>query len=132
MNERLQQFLSAENISQSQLAERIGVARASISHILSGRNRPGFDFMDSMARNFPALNLDWLITGRGRMYKTLSEGHEEERPAPVAQDGRESLFSTLDNAGEKADTKPDNNTPNSYPTRITVFYSDGRFKDLDI
>ncbi|MCR5709058.1 MAG: helix-turn-helix domain-containing protein, partial [Bacteroidales bacterium] len=45
MNERLIKFLSAENITQSQLADTLGVARASISHILSGRNKPGFDFL---------------------------------------------------------------------------------------
>ena len=68
MNTRLKQFLTAENISQSQFADTLGVARASISHILSGRNKPGFDFLASLARHYPSLNLTWLITGRGRMY----------------------------------------------------------------
>ena len=67
MNARLQQFLVAENISQAQFAETIGVARASISHILSGRNKPGFDFIESISRHFPKLNLEWLVSGRGRM-----------------------------------------------------------------
>ena len=53
MDKRLQQFLDAENISQAQLAETLGVARAGISHILSGRNKPGFDFLESMATRFP-------------------------------------------------------------------------------
>ena len=66
MNKRLQQFLSAENISQSQFAEKIGVAKASVSHILSGRNKPGFEFIESMANCYPNLNLDWLIGGKGR------------------------------------------------------------------
>ena len=51
MNNRLQRFLDAENITQSQLAERLGVAKASISHILAGRNKPGFDFIQSMAQD---------------------------------------------------------------------------------
>lgn len=70
MNKRLQQFLSAENISQSQFADKIGVTKASVSHILSGRNKPGFEFIESMADCYPNLNLDWLIGGKGRMYKT--------------------------------------------------------------
>ena len=69
MDKRLQQFLSAENISQSSLADSLGVTRASITHILSGRNRPGFDFIEQMALHYPSLSLDWLITGKGRMYK---------------------------------------------------------------
>lgn len=70
MNQRLQQFILSENISQSQFADSIGVARASISHILSGRNKPGFDFIVSMSKRYPNLNLEWLINGVGEMYKT--------------------------------------------------------------
>lgn len=76
MNTRLKQFLTAENISQSQFADTLGVARASISHILSGRNKPGFDFLASLARHYPSLNLTWLITGRGRMYENSQQPAE--------------------------------------------------------
>ncbi|MBQ3941506.1 MAG: helix-turn-helix transcriptional regulator, partial [Bacteroidales bacterium] len=57
MNTRLLRFLEAENISQSQFADSIGVARASISHILSGRNKPGFDFLEKLASQYPNLSL---------------------------------------------------------------------------
>ena len=69
MNKRLEQFLIAENISQAQFADKVGVARASVSHILSGRNKPGFDFIERIARSYPALSLEWLINGKGKMYK---------------------------------------------------------------
>ncbi len=69
MNERLQQFLAAENISQSQFAETIGVARASVSHILAGRNRPGYDFICSLLEHYPSLNSEWILMGKGKMYK---------------------------------------------------------------
>ena len=72
MDKRLQQFLEAENISQAQLADTLGVARAGISHILSGRNKPGFDFLEAMATHFPQISMDWLLTGKGRMYKDPS------------------------------------------------------------
>ncbi len=82
MNRRLQQFLSAENISQSQFAETLGVARANISHILSGRNKPGFDFIEKLLRAYPALNLDWLVTGKGKMYKSIGQPVKEEQTPP--------------------------------------------------
>jgi len=72
MNQRLQQFLAAENISQAQFADTIEVARASISHVLAGRNKPGYDFIRSIADHYPKLNLDWLITGKGKMYRDNS------------------------------------------------------------
>ena len=74
MNERLQHFLKAENISRSQLADSLGVARASITHIISGRNKPGFDFLENISLRYPALNLDWLVTGRGKMYRNPLDG----------------------------------------------------------
>jgi transcriptional regulator with XRE-family HTH domain len=80
MNKRLLQFITAENISQSQFADNIGVARASVSHIIAGRNKPGFDFVEKMARAFPALNIEWLITGRGKMYKSAL-GEQPQKPS---------------------------------------------------
>lgn len=68
MNIRISQFLTAENITQAQFADTIGVARASISHIIAGRNKPSYDFIASVLKNYPALNPQWLILGKGRMY----------------------------------------------------------------
>ena len=51
MNNRLKQFLAAENISQAQFAETINVVRASVSHVLAGRNNPGYDFIKSIKQN---------------------------------------------------------------------------------
>ena len=83
MDKRLQQFLDAENISQAQLADTLGVARAGISHILSGRNKPGFDFLEAMALRYPQISMDWLLTGKGRMYKDAA-GSSAENPVFAA------------------------------------------------
>ena len=110
MNERLLKFLSAENITQSQLADTLGVARASISHILSGRNKPGFDFLESIARNYPSLSLEWLVTGRGKMYRS----HPEE--------SQESIEASLFGPSERqAPTKIE---------RIVVFFDDGTYREF--
>lgn len=72
MEKRLQQFLSAEGITQTRFAEVMGVTKGSVSQLLAGRNRPGYDFIEKLLKNFPDINIDWLITGKGRMYKRLS------------------------------------------------------------
>lgn len=69
MNTRLSRFLAAENITQSQFADSIGVARASISHIISGRNKPSYEFIAAMMKRYPQINPEWLILGTGKMYK---------------------------------------------------------------
>ena len=84
MDKRLLQFLEAENISQSRLAEILDVNRSGITHILSGRNRPGFDFIEQMALHYPSLSLDWLISGRGRMYKDAAETLPGKRIVKIA------------------------------------------------
>lgn len=69
MNTRLKQFLSAENITQAQFADNINVVRASVSHVLSGRNNPSYEFIRSIMVKYPDLNIEWLMFGKGRMYK---------------------------------------------------------------
>jgi transcriptional regulator with XRE-family HTH domain len=73
MNTRLQQFLAAENITQAQLADSLNVARAGVSHIIAGRNKPSYDFLTALLNRFPRLNIEWLMFGKGKMYKDLPE-----------------------------------------------------------
>lgn len=69
MKERLLEFLRAENKSSAQLAEEIGVQPSGISHILSGRNNPSLDFILKMLGKYQYLSTDWLLFGKGPMYK---------------------------------------------------------------
>ncbi|MDD6254033.1 MAG: helix-turn-helix domain-containing protein [Candidatus Cryptobacteroides sp.] len=73
MNARLDLFLKAKNITQSQFADKINVARASVSHILAGRNKPGWEFITNMMQCYPELNIEWLLTGKGEMLKSSSQ-----------------------------------------------------------
>ena len=81
MNRRLSQFLQAENLTQTQLADTLSVARGSVSHILAGRNKPGYDFIVSLARQFPNLNLEWLIAGKGTMFRAVTWDVTVTRPS---------------------------------------------------
>ena len=115
MNKRLQQFLNAENVSQSQFADAIGVTKASVSHIIAGRNKPGFEFIESIARIYPALNLEWLITGKGRMYKSPASDEDIPETLPLQEQVSE--------IQEVTSEEP-------HIVRVVVFYSDGTFKEI--
>lgn len=150
MNRRLQQFLTAENISQSQFADTIGVARASVSHILAGRNKPGFDFIQSMSRHYPDLNLEWLITGKGRMYNGVSSlfdeyggGGPDNNPAEETPEyprqtqkrtGTAALPQTVGNAswsGTQEDAAVvQTGEKQRNITSIIVFYDDNTYQEL--
>ena len=67
MHERLKNWMGIEGLKSSALADSIGVNRATISHILSGSNKPSIDFFQKLLSTYPDLNSNWLITGIGYM-----------------------------------------------------------------
>jgi transcriptional regulator with XRE-family HTH domain len=69
MKERILEFLKAENKTSAQFAEDIGVQASGISHILSGRNKPSLDFILKMLEKYRFLSVEWLLFGKGTMYK---------------------------------------------------------------
>jgi transcriptional regulator with XRE-family HTH domain len=69
MKDRIAKFLKAENISSSKFADEIGVQRSSISHIIAGRNNPSLELIQKMLNRFDKINPDWLILGKGEMYR---------------------------------------------------------------
>lgn len=69
MNARLGKFMREENITAAKLAEILQIQPSSISHLLSGRNKPNFDFIARILKMFPDLNPDWLINGDGSMHR---------------------------------------------------------------
>lgn len=93
MNRRLLQFLQAQNITQTQLADTLSVARGSVSNILSGRNKPGYDFLESLLLHYPSLNLEWLMTGRGKMMRDFQPGEDPSQmelfAVPQVQEARQ-------------------------------------------
>lgn len=120
MNRRLLQFLQAENITQTQLADTLSVARGSVSNILAGRNKPGYDFLESLILHYPNLNLEWLLSGKGKMYHDSSEASAPSVESAPAQDEpvQLDLFSI-----------PAPST-NKEISKIMVFFSDKTFQEF--
>ncbi|MDP4207905.1 MAG: helix-turn-helix transcriptional regulator [Bacteroidota bacterium] len=69
MKDRIIKFITTENITSTKFADEIGVQRSSVSHILSGRNNPSFEFIQKILTRYKRLNADWLILGNEPMYK---------------------------------------------------------------
>lgn len=63
IQERLQIIIKMHNLSPSAFADQIGVQRSNVSHVLSGRNKPGLDFLEKIINTFPRVNAHWLISG---------------------------------------------------------------------
>ena len=73
MYERLKNWMESEYLKPSALADNIGVNRATISHILSGRNKPSIDFLEKLLNTYPDINANWLISGVGYMKSVIKE-----------------------------------------------------------
>ncbi len=69
MQERILRLLKEENLTAGRLADILGVQPSSISHLVSGRNKPNFDFIANVLRRFPAIRPEWLVLGEGEMYR---------------------------------------------------------------
>ena len=78
MHSRLKYWMEMEVLKSSALADNIGVNRATISHILSGRNKPSIDFLHKLLSNYPELNANWLISGVGYMKENQKQNEEKE------------------------------------------------------
>ncbi len=73
MREKLLKLMKSEKLSSSRLAEILEIQPSSISHILSGRNKPSYDFLVKILRRFPTLNPDWLLLDAEQMYRSNEE-----------------------------------------------------------
>lgn len=146
MNNRLKQFLAAENITQAQFADNINVVRASVSHVLSGRNNPGFDFIKAMMEKYPRLNIEWLIFGKGKMYKDLEspkiEAPEDGQLFPVFEPEAPARITDNDIMDILPDSEPLSSEINYLDsisqsivkqrkvTKIIILFDDGSFQEM--
>jgi transcriptional regulator with XRE-family HTH domain len=73
MYERLKKWMEYKGLKSSEFADIIGVNRATISHILSGRNKPSIDFLEKLLSTYPNINANWLITGIGYMKNNIKK-----------------------------------------------------------
>ncbi len=140
MKERLLEFLRSENKSSAQFAEEIGVQPSGISHILSGRNNPSLDFILKMLEKYPFISTDWLLFGKGNMYREpkmqtlFDEGKQIDGGNYNASAGSEiENRNNTDKPGEKEPVKTEaidgSYGRKSGVLRIVMFYDDNSFKE---
>mgnify|MGYP003564994323 CR=1 FL=1 len=144
MKDRLLLFINRENISATALADEIGVQRSSISHILSGRNNPSYDFIYKMITKYDHINPEWLITGRGEMYKKEEEANgisAAEEMNLIKNIDKEGVISKDDHTDDIESTKQPNKlhemsnkekvTNVNKIEKIVYFYKNGTFKEYN-
>lgn len=145
MQERIQQIIDSEGITAAEFADSIGVQRSNVSHVLNGRNNPGFSFIQKILESYPNVNSRWLLTGSGSIYE--SGPKKEKAPATIPN-----LFSTIETkqqmpkqesllksetiiapkVEQKLAVQEEISTKSNSEktvTRVLIFYSDHTFDD---
>ncbi len=77
MIERIRQLISEQALTSAAFADKLGVPRSTISHILSGRNRPSLEMVHKILDAFPELRTEWLVRGEGLMYAGQATAPEQ-------------------------------------------------------
>lgn len=140
---RIVQLISSESLTSSKFADKIGVQRSSISHILSGRNKPSFDFIQKIIHSFPHISVDWIITGDGEMYKQqestslfdspeLNEYKEETNQSQVTQPPKlkKEPVSKPNTVSEPV-LEMNAFVPGKQIEKVVVFYTDKTFREYN-
>jgi len=84
MEAKLRQLMKHEGINSTRLADILGIQASGISHIMSGRNKPSFDFLLKLLQRFPQINPDWLLLDKGPMYRDEVKGKAAQSARAVA------------------------------------------------
>lgn len=81
---RLEFIIEYYSLSASSLADKIGVQRSSLSHLLSGRNKPSLDFILKILEVFPEVDLYWILNGKGSFPKNETQ-KISTAPTPITE-----------------------------------------------
>ncbi|MAW95251.1 MULTISPECIES: helix-turn-helix transcriptional regulator [unclassified Leeuwenhoekiella] len=128
--ERLQKIMDEYDLNATSFADAIDVGRSSISHIISGRNKPSLEFVMKIIDAFPEVELYWLLNGKGSFPKRTTA---ETKVSPVKQNYEldfDRSSSEPPQVSGSASEQYDERTEGSPIERIVIFYKDGTFKSF--
>ncbi len=129
---RVDKILKEYELSAATFADKIQVGRATISHILSGRNKPSLDFVMKVIHAFPQVDLYWLLEGKGSFPKI------EESPITSSTQIQKSNFDKTPNTDLKNDAPKtiqhivDQKKNKGTIKRIIIFMEDGTFENYEL
>ena len=111
---RIKKIISDNNLSNSEFAEKIGIPKSSVTHLISERNNPSLDVIIKISETFEGITSDYLIFG----YENHPKIHQE----PLKK-----LFDDLDEETSEDSVKDSNNNIKS----IILIYENNKFEQID-
>jgi len=142
---RLETILDYNSLNASSFADKIGVQRSSLSHLLSGRNKPSLDFILKIIEVFPDVDLYWILNGKGSFPKSenkIGATIPISAPTPILENKVEKQADLFSEKIEDPKNRVEENLSNTIPNtqisstqknnseidRIVIFYKNGTFR----
>ncbi len=123
--ERIEQVIKSLGLTARQFATEIHVQPGTISNMMAGRNNPSLDVMRKILQRYPTLNPEWLILGKGDMWRT-EPGKEPGLFDRQAPDPKEKVVRTVTQKEEPQVSA----APPKQISRIVVYYTDNTFEEF--
>ncbi len=122
--ERIEVLIQTLNLSARQFAEQIRIQPGTISNIMAGRNKPSLDVMQRILEKYPTLSPEWLIAGRGEMWRTVP-GEDPQLFDQLPPDAKAARLASMQRKEEPQTVA----APSKQITKIVVYYSDNTFEE---
>ncbi len=129
-SKRLQKILDYYGLSATSFAEKIDFNRSTISHLLSGRNKPSLEFVMKVLNEFPEVELYWLLNGKGSFPSGENPSNYQKEISTNEPTPSSNLFSEI----TETNLSPSKQIPkneNQEVDRIVIFFKDGSFKSYE-
>ena len=125
-SKRLQKILDFYGVTATSFSEKIAFNRSTISHLLSGRNKPSLEFVMKVLQTYPEVDLYWLLYGKGSFPTPLNKVNTQIKTTSKQNTlpGVEAENSVFENIALK-------NSNTSAIERIILCYKDGTFKQYN-
>ena len=125
-SKRLQKILDFYGVTATSFSEKIAFNRSTISHLLSGRNKPSLEFVMKVLQTYPEVDLYWLLYGKGSFPTPLNKVNTQIKATSKQNKlpGVEAENSVFENMELK-------NSNTSAIERIILCYKDGTFKQYN-
>lgn len=131
-SKRLQKILEYYDLSAAAFSDSIDVGRSSISHILSGRNKPSLDFVLKVVQTYPEVELYWLLKGKGSfpaIHEKTNNPEKQTKQAPSIPP--EPKVSEVLPANSLFPEKREKSSADKKINKIVIFYQDGTFEAFE-
>ena len=123
--DRFRYIIKINQMTPTSFADEIGVQRSSVSHVLSGRNKPSMEFIQKILQRFPKVDAAWLISGSkdGQVPMNLGEHIASDTESPAEYNNK-----TSSDPAHRNENPHENNSKKV--VKVLVFYDDSTFEEF--